>query len=182
MQPNADTEKKNGISLFEWAQIICAALAVITCVYTFFGRMVNVEGHSMEFTLTSGERLLLSSMPYTPERGDIVVISRGAEKDPLIKRVIGLPGDVIRIDKESGKVYRNGTVLNEPYVLGETAVEQMTGAVKVPEGMLFVMGDNRAPNCSLDSRSLGCVSQSDVVGKAVFRLMPFQRMGGLYDD
>ena len=182
VQPNTDTEKKNGASLFEWAQIICAALAVITCVYVFLGRIVNVEGHSMEFTLTSGERLLLSSTPYTPEHGDIVVISRGEEKDPLIKRVIGLPGDVIRIDEESGKVYRNGSVLNESYVIGETAVEQMTGEVKVPEGMLFVMGDNRAPNCSLDSRTLGCVRQSDVVGKAVFRLMPFQRIGGLYDD
>ena len=96
--------------------------------------------------------------------------------------MIGLPGDTIRIDADSGKVYRNGAVLAEPYVIGKTAVEQMTGEVKVPEGMVFVMGDNRAPNCSLDSRSLGCIAQSDVVGKAVFRVMPFQRMGGLYDD
>ena len=182
MQPNTEEKRKASFSVFEWAQIICAALVTITCVYTFLGRMVNVVGHSMEYTLTSGERLLLSSLPYTPERGDIVVISRGEEKDPLIKRVIGLPGDTIRIDSESGKVYRNGTELKEPYVIGKTATEQMTGEVKVPEGKLFVMGDNRAPNCSLDSRTLGCIAQSDVVGKAVFRLMPFSQMGGLYDD
>ncbi len=169
-------------SLFEWAQMICIALIAITVIYTFLGRMVNVEGHSMENTLTQGERLLLSSMPYTPEYGDIVVINRGEKKEPLIKRVIGLPGDTIRIDEESGRVYRNGELLVEPYVTGETATEKMTEAITVPENMLFVMGDNRAPGCSLDSRTFGCVEQSNVVGKTVFRLMPFQRMGGLYDD
>lgn len=182
MQPNTEEKAKAQSTCFEWAQIICTALVVITFIYTFLGRMVNVQGHSMEYTLTSGERLLLSSLPYTPERGDIVVISRGEEKDPLIKRVIGLPGDTIRIDEESGKVYRNGKVLTEPYVIGKTATEQMTGEITVPEGMVFVMGDNRAPNCSLDSRTLGCIAQSDVVGKAVFRIMPFSQMGGLYDD
>lgn len=182
MQSQVEEQVKKHTGAYEWAQIICGALIIITLVYTFLARMVNVNGHSMEYTLTNGERLLLSSAPYTPEHGDIVVIRRGDEKEPLIKRVIGLPGDVIRIDSESGEVYRNGKVLDEPYVYGKTSAEQMTKAVKVPEGMLFVMGDNRSPGGSMDSRILGCVSQSDVVGKAIFRIMPFQRMGGLYDD
>ncbi len=169
-------------AVFDWAQLICAALVAIALIYTFVGRLVNVEGHSMQYTLASGERLILSGFPYTPERGDIVVISRGEQSEPLIKRVIGLPGDTIRIDEESGKVYRNGAVLKESYVVGKTATQGMTETVTVPKDMLFVMGDNRAPNGSWDSRSFGCVSQSDVVGKAVFRIMPFQRMGGLYDD
>lgn len=179
---NTKEQTQSKSSLFEWAQIFCAALVVITCIYTFLGRMVNVEGYSMQYTLTNGERLVLSCLPYTPEHGDIVVISRGEEKEPLIKRVIGLPGDTIRVDEASGEVYRNGAALSEPYVTGETATEQMTGEVTVPEGMLFVMGDNRAPNCSLDSRTIGCIAQSDVVGKAVYRVMPFSQMGGLYDD
>ncbi len=182
MQSKTEEKIKTQKSLFEWAQTICIALIAITVIYTFLGRMVNVEGHSMENTLTHGERLLLSSMPYTPEHGDIVVISRGEEKTPLIKRVIGLPGDTIRIDETTGQVYRNGELLTEPYVVGETATEKMTGEITVPEGMLFVMGDNRASGCSLDSRTFGCIAQDDVVGKTVFRLLPLQRMGDLYDD
>ncbi len=182
MQQNTEEQVKKSSSLFEWAQILCAALIVITLLYTFVGRLINVKGHSMENTLTNGEQLLLSGRPYKPERGDIVVVSRGTEIEPLIKRVIGLPGDAIRIDEESGTVFLNDTVLDEPYIIGKTATEGMIAEITVPEGQLFVMGDNRAPGGSLDSRILGCVSQSDVVGKAVYRIMPFQRMGGLYGD
>ncbi len=180
----ATPEKKTSLipSVFEWAQVLSIALVIIACVYTFLGRMIDVKGHSMENTLTHGERLILSSASYTPQRGDIVVITRGEEQDPLIKRVIGLPGDTIRIDGVSGEVYLNGEVLSESYITGKTATELMTGPVTVGEGELFVMGDNRAPGCSLDSRSIGCVLQSNVVGKVVYRLMPLQQMGGLYDD
>ncbi len=170
-------KKKSG--WYEWTQIICGALVVITLLYTFVFRIVDVSGSSMEATLSDGERLILSSLPYTPERGDIVVISRGDSQEPLIKRVIGLPGDTVRIDAESGGVYLNDTLLEEPYIGVATAVEQMTGSITVPQGQLFVMGDNRAKNCSLDSRTFGCVSQEAVVGEAVFRLFPLDRMGGI---
>ncbi len=168
-------------SLYEWVAIVSASLIVITLVFTFLFRFVDVDGTSMESTLHNGERLVLSCLPYTPARGDIVVISEGNEKEPLIKRVIGLPGDTIRIDEESGKVYLNGAELNEPYIQVPTSAEGMQGSVTVPEGKVFVMGDNRAPLCSKDSRSVGCFEQSAIIGKAVFRIAPFDRFGGLYD-
>lgn len=164
---------------FEWAQVICIALIAVTCLYTFVCRMVDVHGTSMENTLYNGERLLLSSLPYTPAYGDIVVINRGESEEPLIKRVIGLAGDTIRVDAGTGTVYRNDEPLNEPYVHDATAVEKMPGPVTVPESMIFVMGDNRATGHSLDSRTFGCVPQKDVVGKAFFRVSPLNKLGGL---
>ncbi len=167
-------------TLLEWVQIICCALAFITCLFTFLGRMVDVHGSSMEPTLVNGERLILSSLPYTPDYGDIVVVCREAGEEPLIKRVIGLAGDTIRIDETTGVVYRNEQPLDEPYTAGATAVEQMRAPVTVPEGMVFIAGDNRISGHSLDSRTFGCVSAEDVVGKVLFRLTPWDKIGGLY--
>ena len=175
-------ENKGVKSCFEWAQIICGTVVFITLLYVFFFRMVDVHGSSMEQTLSNGERLLLSSMPYTPAYEDIVVISRGDVQEPLIKRVIGLPGDTIYIDPETGDVYRNNALLDEPYITVDTAVEMMEGPVTVPEGQVFVMGDNRTMSQSLDSRTFGCIDEDLIVGKTVYRLFPLDRMGGLYHD
>ncbi len=169
-------------SCFEWAQIICGTVALITLLYVFLFRMVDVHGSSMEQTLSNGERLLLSSMPYTPAYEDIVVISRGDVQEPLIKRVIGLAGDTIYIDGETGKVYRNNELLDEPYIRVDTALEMMSGPVTVPQGQVFVMGDNRSPSQSLDSRTFGCIDEDMIVGKTFYRLFPLDRMGGLYND
>ncbi len=166
-------------SFFEWAQVICGALLCITCLYTFGCRMIEVHGSSMETTLANGDRLLLSSLPYTPQYGDIVVVERGEGQEPLIKRVVGLAGDTIRVDQDSGAVYRNGELLSEPYITAATDPEAMDGPVTVPSGMVFVMGDNRAKNHSLDSRTFGCVSEEAIIGKVFFRLLPLEQVGGL---
>ncbi len=174
------SKSKTVRSCYEWAQLICGTVAVMTCIYIFLFRMVDVHGSSMEATLSHGERLLLSSLPYTPDYTDIVVIDRGGSQEPLIKRVIGLPGDTIFVD--DGKVYRNDVLLEEPYIVVDTAPEQMTNPVVVPEDMVFVMGDNRTVGQSLDSRTFGCVPQQAIVGKTVYRLYPLNRLGGLYRD
>ena len=173
-------ENRRKARLYEWAQIICGALTCIALLYTFVFRMVDVDGSSMETTLHDGERLILSSMPYEPAYEDIVVIARGDTREPLIKRVIGLPGDTIYIEETTGEVYRNDKLLKEDYIHVPTAREQMTGSLTVPEGCVFVMGDNRTKGHSLDSRSIGCVEIEDIVGKAVYRLLPFEKRGGLY--
>lgn len=136
----------------------------------------------MASTLQHGERLILSRFPYTPARGDIVVVSQGEDREPLIKRVIGLAGDTIRIDEETGDVFLNGKKLQENYVHSPTATETMKEEVTVPENQVFVMGDNRGTGQSLDSRTFGCIEESSLVGKAVFRLFPLNRAGGLYDE
>lgn len=173
-----NTARKRG--WFEWAQVVCGALICIALLYTLFFRMVDVHGSSMQTTLYSGEKLVLSSALYKPMYGDIVVVSRGDTAEPLIKRVIGLPGDVIAVDGEAGDVYRNGEKLSEPYIQCDTAAELMTKPITVGEGQLFIMGDNRESGNSLDSRTIGCVEQDDVVGKVIFRVWPLDRIGGLY--
>lgn len=167
-------------SLYEWVEVITVSLIAITLVFTFLCRFVNVDGTSMNATLQDGERLILSCLPYSPQRGDIVVISEGVRNEPLIKRVIGLPGDTIRIDRESGQVFLNDEVLDEPYIDVPTATEGMLGEVTVPDGQVFFMGDNRAAGHSRDSRVMGCVDQQMVIGKVVYRVGPFSRFGGLY--
>lgn len=166
--------------LYEWAEAITIAFAVVILVFAFLFRLVSVDGTSMMTTLEDGQRLVLSRLPYTPAYEDIVVISTEAGAEPLIKRIIGLPGDTIEVTDEGG-VLRNGELLEEDYIRVATAKESMTGAVTVPEGMVFVMGDNRAEGHSLDSRSFGCVAQTALVGKAVFRVSPLSEWGGLYD-
>ncbi len=174
--------KKQYAGLYEWVEIITASLVAITLVFTFLFRLVDVDGTSMETTLHDSERLVLSCLPYTPERGDIVVVSQGQEKEPLIKRVIGLAGDTVFVDAESGEVYLNGEILEEPYIHVPTATELMQGEVTVPEDMVFVMGDNRSAGHSLDSRTFGCVEVDCLIGKAVYRVGPLNRFGGLYDE
>ncbi len=177
-----EQKTKRYAGLYDWVEIITTALILITLIFTFMFRLVNVDGTSMETTLYDRERLILSRLPYTPERGDIVVISRGTDTEPLIKRVIGVAGDTVAIDSETGEVYLNGKILQEPYIEVSTSAELMKGEVTVPEGMVFVMGDNRSPGQSLDSRTFGCVEEERVIGKAVYRVSPINRFGGLYDE
>ncbi len=165
---------------YEWVEAITIALVVVALIFAFLFRLVSVDGTSMMSTLAHGERLVLSRLPYTPAYEDIVVLTQEGYEAPLIKRIIGLPGDVIDVD-ENGVVYRNGSALEESYVSAPTARESMEEAVKVPDGYVFVMGDNRARSCSVDSRTFGCVPQANILGKTVFRISPLDRFGGLYD-
>lgn len=171
--------RKKHTEAYEWAQIICGALVFILLVYTFLFRTVDVHGTSMWPTFDNGEKLVLSSAPYTPRYGDVVVVNRGETQEPLIKRVIAVAGDTVEIDAETGAVYRNGKELNETYITVPTCTEQMEGVVTVGEGEVFIMGDNRKPSQSWDSRSFGCVREEDIVGKVCFRLYPFDRFGGI---
>ena len=162
-------------SAYDWIGAAVVALVVVSILFSLFFRVVNVSGDSMTNTLQNGEKLLLSGVLTNPDYGDIVVIRR--ENDtPLIKRVIGLPGDKIFIDDNTGLVYRNGTALEEPYVRGGfTPSRGLISAYTVPEGGIFVLGDNRSE--SLDSRMLrDQILMKDVVGVVTFRLNPFQSL------
>ena len=167
--------------LYEWTEAITIAFAVVVLIFAFVCRLISVDGTSMMDTLYDEERLLLSRLPYTPDYGAIVVILLEGRDEPLIKRIIALEGDTVQVNAETGEVYRNGILLEESYIHVPTAVEQMRGVVTVPEGEVFVMGDNRSSGHSLDSRSFGCIPESDIMGKAVFRLFPLERFGGIYD-
>ncbi len=162
-------------AVYEWAEALLVALAIAAIVTSCLFRVVTVSGNSMRNTLQNGDTLLVvSGFYHQPQYGDIVVVNRNAE-EPLIKRVIACEGDTVDIDPDSGVVYLNGEVLEEPYLQCETPVLDFEGPYTVPAGYVFVMGDNRGD--SWDSRSIGAVSEEDVMGKAVFRMMPFSRVG-----
>ena len=162
----------------EWYDALAMAVAIIALVFTFGVRIVKVDGHSMDHTLSDGERILINLLK-APDYGDIVVVDGYTDYGkPLVKRVIGMGGDTIDIDFEAGIVYRNGAALEEPYTAEPTYLfESVEFPITVPDGCLFLMGDNR--NNSTDSRdvSVGCVDERDIMGAAVLRVLPCGKIG-----
>ncbi len=167
-------------TLFDWVGAMVTALVVLVLLFTFIFRNVGVDGDSMQPTLQTGDRLLLSSLTNEYERGDIVVIDRYTD-EPLIKRVIAVAGDTVEILSDNTLLI-NGIEQYEPYIQGYTVPRDMAGVVTVPEGRLFVMGDNRTTSKDSRLNEIGMVSVKDVVGKAIFRLWPLSSFGGVYTN
>ena len=167
--------------IYDWVHCLLIAVIAVVIILTFFFRMVNVDGESMLETLQNGDKVIVSELFYTPNDGDIVVISHGQKyKDPIIKRVIATEGQTLDINFETGEVVVDGVVLQEDYIIGETIKGDTAIPSVIPEGKVFVMGDNRTK--SLDSRyeNIGLIDKSDIIGKAQFVAFPFNHFGGLY--
>ena len=172
-QENIEKNKE----LYEWVQALVYSVLAVVIVFTFGIRMIGVDGHSMLPTLQHGDRLLvLNSLWYDDYKyGDIVILRKdGAfDNDPIVKRVIATGGQTVDIDFFSGSVYVDGQLLDEPYINELTFTPEGTEfPLTVPEGSIFVMGDNR--NASSDSRDnrLGTVDHRYVIGKAVLLVFP----------
>lgn len=181
-RPTVRTEKDSFLDIvYDYAAAILTAMVLLVSVFTICFRIAGVDGSSMETTLYNNDRVLLSSHFYEPGYGDIVVINRYND-EPLIKRVIAVEGDKVRIDPATGMIYRNGMLLKETYTTQTTAPGDLPGTVVVPEGKLFVLGDNRAVSLDSRSESIGMIRKDDVVGKAVFRVWPLSRFGGIYGN
>ena len=175
---NAPTVRYKG--LYDWMQSFVVFLVVIVLLLSFVGQVIGVEQASMSPTLLEGDRMIVRSVFYTPRHNDVVVFARHdfQEGAMVVKRVIGLAGDVIDIDTSSGFVYRNGVALSESFTSGPTnTAGNMTYPFTVPEGHVFVIGDNR--NNSLDSRhvSIGAVDEREIIGVVVAVALPFGRAG-----
>ena len=176
-KPETKEEQKiPGREVYEWVQaLVCSVLAVVV-LFTFVIRMIGVDGHSMVPTLQDKDRLLvLNSMLYDDyQYGDIVVLRKPTFlAKPIVKRVIATEGQTVDIDFSTGSVYVDGALLTEDYINELTFTEEGTAfPLTVPEGSIFVMGDNR--NHSSDSRDsrLGTVDTRYVIGKAVFLAFP----------
>ena len=166
--------------LFDWVAALVMALAVLITLFIFLFRVVVVDGDSMQTTLYDKDRLVLWTVGYHPEQGDIVVVDRYAT-DPLIKRVVAVEGDVVEITHDC-KFFLNGEAQHESYIQGVTVPRDVSEPVTVPAGYVFVMGDNRT--ISKDSRmtEIGLVNIKDIVGKAVYRHWPLQSFGGVYNN
>ena len=175
-------EAKSG-EIFEWMQCIVFALIACILVFLFLGRTVGVIGGSMENTLHEGERLVISKLFYTPEYGDIVVLRQESfRNEPIVKRVIATEGQTVDIDFDKCIVYVDGVALDEPYTkdYGNYSYydrQDFDGEIAVPEGCVFVMGDNR--NGSTDSRteSIGCVDTRNILGRVIIRIGPLNKIG-----
>ena len=168
--------------LYEWAQAIAVAMVLALVLNQFIFSLVQVEGNSMLPTLQSKERLVVTKLFYKPKAKDIVVVKSEELGKHIIKRVIAVPGDIIDIHAGTGEVLLNGKVIDEPYILEQTKSGGNVNKypLTVPEGYVFVMGDNR--NNSSDSRNLGLIAYEDIVGRASLRITPFSRFGTLYDN
>ena len=166
--------------VMEWVKVFALAI-VFALIITQFIKPTLVRGASMYSTLEEGDYLIINRMSYKfkePDHGDIIVFESdlkqddGSSKD-LVKRVIGVGGDHVVI--ENSKVYVNDKELNEPYIHNEITKGDID--IVVPEGKVFVLGDNR--EISLDSRyeQVGFIDDSDILGKVVIRLYPFNKIG-----
>jgi signal peptidase I len=174
-------------TILEWAAVIGGALLVALVVRTTLVQAFWIPSPSMEPTLQEGDRVLVNKLSYRlhdVHRGDIVVFERppAAESaDPahdipdLIKRVIGLPGDTIEA-RADGFVYINDHRLDESYLPDGTRTTNLPRQ-EVPEGEVFVMGDNRTN--SADSREFGPIDEDLIVGRAFIRIWPLDDIGGL---
>lgn len=165
--------------ILSWIACFAVAIAAALFIVTFIGQRVKVDGRSMEPTLQDGDNLICDKLSYRftdPERFDIVIIYPDETKsDRWIKRVIGLPGETVRIDSE-GNIYINGEILEESY--GAETIEDPGLAaqeITLGEDEYWVMGDNR--NHSSDSRVIGPVPKSRILGKAFVRIFPFNKIG-----
>jgi signal peptidase I len=154
----------------EFAETIILTLLIYFLVRTFLFENYRVLGHSMDSTLENDQFLVVNKLGYRlgePERGDIIVFrDPRSDERKLIKRVIGLPGDVLQV--QDGQVFINGQRLDEPYV--ENPGRYSQEATPIPEGMYFVLGDNR--NNSSDSHNWGTLARDRVVGKAWISYWP----------
>ena len=169
-------------TLYELMGNVAVALLLVTVLLGFCFRQVVVDGASMNDTLADKDRLLLQTVFYTIEREDIVVIYQEDEPEkPLIKRVIALGGDAVKLDPLTNEVYLKKAgenawkLLDEPYVnypLGWGIVWDEDNEIVVPAGEVFVLGDHR--NDSRDSRTLGCIKEENVVGGVILSLFPFK--------
>lgn len=167
--------------LFESAEVVAPSLVFIVFMLVFVFRIFTVQGSSMLSTLQNGNKVVVRIYDYKPARGDIVVISKyGKLDESIIKRVIALPGDTLYIDFATSSVYVNGKKLDE-YYINEPIFGPDDGEIPavIPDGYLFVMGDNRNHSSDSRSRCVGLVPINHVVGKAFFRYFPFNKISKL---
>lgn len=187
----AQTEEKKKVEgrfsseLFSWAESLMLVLIFFVIVFTFFVRLIGVDGSSMYPTLEDHNIMVVSNLGYKPEKGDVVVLRKeGFYYDqPIVKRIIATGGDTVDIDVITGDVLINGEVLDEPYIYEKiNTLERMGDQVYplvVPEGHIYVLGDNR--NGSRDSRwmDLDTVDERYILGHVLNVVYPFDKFGSV---
>lgn len=190
-EKNINNGKKNASLLngiLDWAESFAFAIFVVILIFTFLLRTVVVVGKSMNPNFEDADRIIITHVNSNPEKGDVLVLNCQGLKETIIKRCIGTEGDKVVINYKDGTVkvndqeisndYINGAMVDKPYFFDQRyAVADGVYEYNVPEGKVFVMGDNR--NNSSDSRydKVGFIDTDDILGKVVFRIYPFDSIG-----
>lgn len=176
-----DEKAKKYANIYSWVESFVVVPVMVIFIFAFLGRTTVVSGSSMFDTLEEGDMMFVSNLFYEPKYGDIVVLTQPSySTDPLVKRVIATEGQTVDIDFAQGIVIVDGEQLDEPYTFTPTNNQyDMEFPLTVKEGHIFVLGDNR--NGSYDSRGsrIGQVDKRMVMGKAYWRLMPFDKLSSL---
>jgi len=173
----------DGRDLYLNIRVLVVMMSAFVLMFTFLARIIVVSGPSMENTLRNGDLLLVWSLGYTPKQGDVVVLTQESyQEDSIVKRVIATEGQQVDIDYNSGTVCVDGEALEEDYTKEQMLLPtygEGLNHVTVPEGCIFVMGDNR--NHSADSRypAIGIVDTRCVIGRGMFVMFPFHHWKGL---
>ena len=170
--------------IWSWIWSFIVAFIIVGAVYIFLGRPFTVSGASMYPTLHNGDRMILSKIGDI-NRFDVVVLKAPDENVEYIKRVIGIPGDILEM--KQGVLYINGKKIEQPFIntealqkqtvfIDDFTLQSLIGETKLPAGKYFVMGDNRG--VSRDSRMIGLIDRAAIEGKAVFTIWPMNQFGG----
>ena len=181
------------LAMFDYVELFVFTVVAVILLLTFCLRLCVVSGPSMNNTLLNGERLLVSDLFYTPKRGDIVVVHVTSEtsdtfNEAIVKRVIATEGEFVRIDYAQNKVYvsddavfTEDEVLREPYIIAGRpnylSAAKDVYEYEVPEGHLFVLGDNRPVSADSRYTEVGFVDERSVLGKVLLRITPFSKFG-----
>ncbi len=191
-------KKRVAAEALDWFDTVVTSIVAIIVVFALITRLSTVDGPSMLPTLVDQERLMITDFCYTPEHNDIIVVwtdnlfneMTNDWGKAIVKRVIGLPGDTIRIDTAQGVVYRNGekleteeidgTIYEDGHMIFDYTTDFYDMEVTVPEGHVFVMGDNRTNSADSRDGRIGFVDMNYIIGKAYLRVAPLERFGGLY--
>ncbi len=181
MEEEKKPAKSRRNETYQDLRILAAVLTGLILAFVFVTRILVVSGSSMENTLHNGNAMLVWSLGYKPKQGDIVVLTQTSyQEDSIVKRVIATGGQTVDIDYNTGTVYVDGAALREDYIKERMEVPHYgegLNHITVPEGCIFVMGDNR--NHSADSRypAIGIVDERSVIGHVLLVLFPLSAFG-----
>ena len=191
IEDSSDDSNKRTLlaSIFDLLEVFSYAVALMVIVFLFVVKFVTVDGNSMNYTLMNEDRLIIYNLFYTPKVNDVIVINLEERNELLVKRVIGVEGDTVKIDFDTWEIWVNDSLLDQSYLdgnleIGKKPMEKgnLVGvdsdnciSFVVEEGKVFVLGDNR--NHSSDSRVFGQMDMDEIMGKVVFRVFPFESIG-----